>query len=438
MNTIRSLTRRRLLLGGLGLALGGGAIAATRAAPRLMNACHADLPDDPVLREWLDAAWNGVDASLVWDMHVHLAGTGDSGRGIEISDAMLSPLHPLEYAQRLFYLNAGCAHGEPGKVDDSYIARLRNLCAAAPDGFRLLLFAFDRAHDERGQPLPEQSGLYVPDAYARDVARSVPERFEWACSIHPLREDAVEALHAAARDGARAVKWLPPAMGIDPASPRCDAFYAALAGLGLPLVTHAGEEKAVHGPGRPEWASPLRLRRALEHGVRVIVAHCGSMGSDIDTDRGADGPRVPTFDLFARMMDERGHEDRLCGDISAITLINREPEIIRALVEREKWHGRLLFGSDYPLPGIVPLIPLGKLVRERLLDARAVPMLEQLRHHNPILFDFALKRQLVSRGRRFPAAVFETRRHFLRNDAMAFAGVRSGSSPRPFRGVSAS
>lgn len=411
--------RRRLLLGGAGLAvLAGGGFAAGR--PLLMNACHASLPDDPAVHALLQEAWEGLDPAKVWDMHVHLAGTGDSGGGIEISEKMQSPLRPWEYAQRLFYLNAGCAHGAPGQVDESYVARLQNLCADAPAGFRLLLFAFERAYDAAGRALPLEGSMYLPNDYARDVARREPSRFEWACSIHPLRADAVEALRAAAADGARAVKWLPPAMGIDPASPACDAFYATLAELGLPLITHVGEEMAVHGPGRPDWANPLRLRRALDHGVRVIAAHCGSLGSDIDTDRGRNGqpgPRVPTFDLFARLMDDTRYEGRLFSDISAITLINREPDVLRTLVERREWHDRLMFGSDYPLPGIVPLIPLAKLVRERLLGERAVPALDTLRHHNPILFDFALKRRLASRGRRFANTVFETRRHFDRSVA---------------------
>lgn len=410
--------RRRLLLGaGAGLALGTTAtLAPARAA--LMNACRASLPDDPALHALLAAAWDGIAADRVWDVHVHLAGTGDSGRGIEIADGLRSPLRPLEYAQRLFYLNAGCVHDAPGHIDDSYVARLENLCADAPAGFKLLLYAFDRGHDGDGRPLPGAGSLYVPDRYAREIAAQAPARFEWACSIHPWREDAVPALRAAAAAGARAVKWLPPAMGIDPASSRCDPFYVALAELGLPLITHVGEEKAVHGPGRPEWASPLRLRRALEHGVRVVVAHCGTLGTDIDTDHGGDrGPRVPTFDLFARLMDDTRHEGRLLADISAITLINRDPALIRTLVERREWHDRLLFGSDYPLPGVVPLIPLRRLARERLLDATLIPALDTLRHHNPILFDFVLKRSLASRGRRFAASVFETRRHFDRSPA---------------------
>ena len=36
--------------------------------------------------------------------------------------------------------------------------------------------------------------------------------------------------------------------------------------------------------------NPLRLRRALDAGVRVVVAHCASMGQDRDLDAGANGP----------------------------------------------------------------------------------------------------------------------------------------------------
>jgi len=67
------------------------------------------------------------------------------------------------------------------------------------------------------------------------------------CSIHPYRRDAVAALENAVAHGARAVKWLPSAMGIDPASPKCDAFYRSLAQLHVPLICHAGEEMAVDG-----------------------------------------------------------------------------------------------------------------------------------------------------------------------------------------------
>jgi mannonate dehydratase len=309
-------------------------------------------------------------------------------------------------------MNAGCAHDAPGRVDASYVERLHNLVNGLEPGAKLMLFAFDRFHDDSGRALPEASAFYVPNAYARDVARRSPQRFEWVASIHPYRGDAVEALALAAKDGARAVKWLPAAMGIDPASPRCDAFYAALARLGLPLITHAGEEKAVHGSNTQAYGNPLKLRRALDHGVRVVVAHCASLGEDVDLDQGEAGSVLPSFDLFARLMDESRYERLLHADISAVTQRNRAGEPLRVILERSEWHPRLLNGSDYPLPGILPLFLPAALAAERMLDAAAVPVLEEIRKHNPLLFDFVLKRHLVSRGRKFPASVFETKPFF--------------------------
>ena len=412
----RSPLRRRLLLGDVGgLALGG---AAWRfGQPWLVNPCRAALPADIADHDIIRAAWAGIDPAQVWDCHVHLAGVGDGGSGITISETMLSPLHPLEYLQRLFYLNAGCAHDAPGQVDQSYVARLHNLMDAMPAGCKLMLFAFDHAHDARGVAQPEQSAFYVPNAYAQQVVGALPERFEWVCSIHPYREDSVAALEAAVAGGARAVKWLPPAMGIDPASAQCDRFYAALARLDVPLISHAGEEKAVHGIGQPAWGNPLRLRRALDAGVRVVMAHCASIGEDVDLDRGENGPSVPSFDLFKRLMAAPEYAARLFADISAITLRNRDLTVLREIIEQERWHNRLLFGSDYPLPGILPLISPAQLAAENMLDAAAVPVLEAVRDHNPILFDLVLKRHLRSRGARLADRIFETRRFFDRRPA---------------------
>ncbi|WP_323001205.1 amidohydrolase family protein [Denitromonas sp.] len=410
------MSRRRWLVAGAGLA--AAAVAGGWFGRRLLvNPCQSDLPFDVPGHPLVRAAWDGIDPAMVWDCHAHLAGVGDGGSGITISETMLSPLHPLEYLQRLFYLNAGCAHDAPGQVDQSYVARLHNLMDAMPVGCKLMLFAFDQAHDAHGVAQPAQSAFHVPNAYAQQVARALPERFEWVCSIHPYREDSVEVLEAAVADGARAVKWLPPAMGIDPASPRCDAFYAALARLDIPLISHAGEEKAVHGIGQPEWGNPLRLRRALAAGVRVVMAHCASMGEDVDLDRGVDGPRVPSFELFARMMADPAHADHLFADISAITLRNRSLAVLRTIIEQVQWHPRLLWGTDYPLPGILPLISPAQLAAENMLVPAAVPLLEEIRLHNPILFDLVLKRLLRSRGQRLAPQIFETRRFFDRSAA---------------------
>ena len=402
---------------------GGGALIAPLLSgcrwpeQGFVNPCRPGaLPPDLAGHPLIRAAWSGLRPGDVWDCHVHLFGTGDTDTGIWINPDMHSLGSPRKVLQRRFYENAACVVRDQPRIDAQVVARLVELL----DGMResvpgpiagqpkAMLFAFDWFHDVHGRPDRGQTTFHVPDAYARRVARQHPRHFEWVASIHPYRPDAVDALEAAVARGARAVKWLPAAMGIDPAAPQCDAFYAAARRLSIPIISHAGEELAVDGDAHQRFGNPLRLRRALDAGVRVIVAHCASLGADVDLDRGENGPRVENFALFARMMEEPAYGKLLYGDISALPQSNRAA-ILGTLLERPHWHPRLLQGSDYPLPGVLPLYSVKLLVENGWLEASAAPVLMRLREHNALLFDFVLKRTLRSRGHAFADSVFATR-----------------------------
>ena len=403
---------RRVLLAGAAVALGGLAAAAWRLWPRegFWNPCRAALPPRLAAHPLVTEAWEGIDPAAMWDAHAHLVGTGDSGSGIYVNPRMESLLDPGQYGRRLFFLNAGCAHDAPGNVDRAYVERMRNLVDGLRPGAKLLLFAFERAYHENGDPDLERTTFHVPDGHARDIARGYPAYFEWAASIHPYRRDCVEQLEKAKREGARAVKWLPSAMGIDPAAPRCDLFYDKMRHINLPLISHAGEERAVLGREAHDFGNPLRLRRALDAGVRVVVAHCASLGQDRDLDRG--GSSVESFSLFERMMGESRYGERLFGDISAMTQVSRAGPNLARVIERTEWHARLLNGSDYPLPGVMPIFSVDYLVSLGLIAEKAAPVLKEIRLHNPLLFDFVLKRHLRSGGKALSARLFETRKFF--------------------------
>ena len=447
----------------LGPASAGGVRA---GGLRLFNPClDAVLPEPLASHEIVARAFDGIDPAKVIDAHVHLlgddrgvngtagrvgrtggetggTGAGDEGRGTGADDGtsggagrdddggdggggdggggdgawigeqMRSPLrNPFQYARYRFFLNASCVRRREEDAGAAFLDRLLACHRATAPGFRLMLLAFDQVHDADGQARPETSAFHVPNAHARAVAARYPDEIEWAASVHPYRTDAVQALDAAAAGGARAVKWLPNAMGIDPASPRCDRFYEALARHRLPLLTHGGEERAVRGAAAYDFGNPLRLRRALDHGVRVIVAHCASLGTGVDLDAGPDGPAVPNLDLFARLMDDPRYEPLLMGDISALTLANRFPVALGTVLERTEWYGRLLNGSDYPLPGAPALFDLDRMAEHGFLAADAVPVLEAIQDHNPLMFDFVLKRTVSRQGARFSPRVFETARH---------------------------
>jgi len=223
------MRRRGLLLRFAGLSMAG---AAYRYWPEdgFRNPCLLDpLPKNLRKHDLVHSAWEGIDPARVWDCHTHLIGTGDSGSGLWVNPQMQSLRNPIQWLQRSFYLNA----------------------------------------------------------YAASLAQAHPDRFEW---VDPYREDAVEALQDAKSNGARAVKWHPPAQGMDPASPLCDPFYQAATGLDMPLLVHAGPELAVHGGNMEDFGNPLRLRRPLEHGVRIMVAQCVPLGQGPDLDV---GPGLP-------------------------------------------------------------------------------------------------------------------------------------------------
>lgn len=377
---------------------------------KFFNPClESTLPADLANHDVVVSALTGIDSAQVWDMHVHLAGVGDTDSGIWLHPDSRNPLKLWRYIQFRFYLNSACPKsGIP--LDQGFIERLKTL--QWEKGIRFVLLAFDYTYDKYGKKLPEKTTFYIPNHYAARLHQQYPDVFEWLASIHPYRPDCVEALERAVANGTRGIKWLPPAMGIDPASPRCDRFYAALARFQLPLLCHGGEENAVGGAQMQDYGNPLKLRRALEHGVKVIVAHCASLGSSSDLDRGEHGPLRSNFKLFARLMDEPQYNGYLFGDISALPQINRVEPALAIVITRQDWHSRLLNGSDYPLPGVFPLFSLRQLTIKGFITRRQAKILAEIRCHNALLFDFVLKRHLQVNELHFSPAVFHTRNHF--------------------------
>jgi mannonate dehydratase len=381
--------------------------------PRALRA-SAPYKLGDVDQQYADEMLAGLKLDAIWDMHVHIVGLGAGGTGIYVHPEMTSGWHPMRSLQFDVYREIAGIQSEE-TADADYIRTLMQLHRLTNPAGKFLMMAFDYAVDEKGDEQPERSTFFVPNRYAAELAAAHTE-LEAIASIHPYRKDAVERLEEAAKAGAVAVKWLPNAMGMDPASPLCDEFYDAMERLNLPLISHAGHEYAVDGSAWQELGNPLRLRRALEHGVRVIVAHCASYGSSDDLDRGG---RAPSFDLFTRMFEEESWGDQLLGDFSVITALNRSGRPLRTILERRDWHRRLVHGSDWPLPAIGPAISLRQLKFNGYLDENALDRLSSIRNANPMLFDLLLKRALrndpTDPDSGLANAAFETRHWFDRS-----------------------
>jgi uncharacterized protein len=198
-----------------------------------------------------------------------------------------------------------------------------------------VVLAFDRVYTRDGQADEAATQLYVTNDYVAELAARYPE-VRFGASIHPYRRDAVAEVERCVRAGAVLCKWLPITQRFDPSDPRCVPMYEALAHFGLPLLSHTGWEHVLPRLDRTV-AAPARLVPALERGVTVIAAHCGT----------GRVPREGSY-LSQFMRLAREHE-RLYGDTAAMSLPNRWGAYDTLLAD-DVVRAKLVHGSDWPVP----------------------------------------------------------------------------------------
>jgi len=351
-------------------------------------------------------AFEGLDPSKpIVDVHVHAIGIGQGDSGCRINPTMLDPRYPLKRYTSTLYLRASGVKGFD-RFDEDYMERLVALAQGFGRPVKLHVLAMDQFHNPDGTINPERTEFFVPNDYVVRLAERHPDVFVPVISVHPARPDALAELDRWGAKGVRWVKWLPNAQGIDPADPRWDPFYRRMRDLGMILLSHTGEEQAVSAKGAQELGNPLRLRRPLDLGVTVVMAHCASLGWNEDLDH--PGRKVRSFDLFLRLMGEEAYRGRLYGDLSAVTQINRPPRQIWELLQRKELQGRLLQGSDYPLPGVDLVIWTSQFKGLNMISARERQALNEIFEVNPLLFDFVLKRLIrdPKTGRTFDPELF--------------------------------
>ncbi len=353
-------------------------------------------------------AFEDVDAQRLVDHHVHIAGLGTNGSHTFVNAKMRTWKHPFHRLKFKVYMSSAGANDEQ-HADDQVIQRLAALAGSIANHGKHRLLAFDKHYRPDGSVDLDKTEFYVPNDYVFKLAEQYPDLFVPNISVNPYRPDALSELERWARRGARVVKWLPNAMGINPSDPCCDPFYQKMKELDLILLSHGGEEKAVEAEEDQKLGNPLLLRRALDHGVKVIVAHCAGLGFNEDLDSRERKP-VHNFELFMRLMDEKRYEGLVFGEISAMTQFNRIGKPLSTILSRADLHERSVNGSDYPLPAVNVLIRTRPLVKHGYITADEGASLREIYDYNPLLFDFVLKRTLRLPGtnKRFPVSVFLT------------------------------
>lgn len=231
-----------------------------------------------------------------------------------------------------------------------------------------VVLAFDAVYDRDGRRDDERTHLYVSNDYVIDLARRHPKVL-FGASVHPYRKDAVAEIERCVAAGAVLLKWLPIVQDFDPSDERCFPVYEALAHHKLPLLSHTGGEKSLPNLN-PHVADPQLLTSALQRGVTVIAAHCGTRSAPSETDF------LPSFVRLAR------EYENCFGDTAALSFPTRS-YAYETILNDPTLRSKLVHGSDWPIPAFPPVSQLAwsdafRLMREKNWLRRDVLIKERL------------------------------------------------------------
>jgi predicted TIM-barrel fold metal-dependent hydrolase len=170
------------------------------------------------------------------------------------------------------------------------------------------------------------------------------KKFYLGASVSPNRKNWEDELNIVFNmTDAVLIKWLPSAQHISVNDTKHIEFFQALADNNMPLLTHVGPEYSFPEGRRKKHLDKFQdLELPLDHGVKVIGAHCSSPVFPI-----CDRNDTWRFYDFVEQANQGG-EMKLWADDSALTIWTRMGIIGKIAKNFDPKY--LVHGSDFPLP----------------------------------------------------------------------------------------
>jgi uncharacterized protein len=354
--------------------------------------------------DMIESATQDIPDGRLMDFHTHVFGTDTNKTGNWVNPSALSLRHPVDFFKAKVFLNASGVK-DLRQADHQYLENFMKLIRGFPKEGKFLILALDLCYGKDGEMNLGDTKIHVSNDYVFKLSNQYPDVFVPCISVHPYRKDALEEVDKWARHGVKVIKWMPGAMGMDASDKGCEPFYEKMMEHDMILLTHTGREDTMPVAKFQPLNNPLLFRKPLDMGVKIIMAHCGSLGTNKDLDNEG---TTKNEKLFYRLMEEEKYEGLLYGDISALAMTTRSGKVLERALRYTHLHQRLINGSDYPLPAVNSVISINKLTSSGFLEKSDKKPLREIYSKNPLLFDFVLKRRLQhpENKNRFPASIF--------------------------------
>lgn len=267
---------------------------------------------------------------MIIDTHTHIFCWGENPE-----QGYLSPTTRRSWLTRLIVRLTGLNQIPGATISEKIRNRLVNHLDASQLDFAVVL-AQDAVYRENGSRDDMATHFYVSNDYVLQLAQQSSKVIP-ACSINPIRRDALQELERCRRLGCRIVKVHTAIQGVDPSRADFEPFYRLAADLGVVLMFHTGYEHSCTVVSQ-KYTDPRKLQRVLDFGRPVIAAHCGTCAF------------FDREDYYPHFVDMMHRHDNLYGDTAVMASLIRWNALNRLSRESESVRSRILHGSDYPLP----------------------------------------------------------------------------------------
>lgn len=212
---------------------------------------------------------------------------------------------------------------------------------------KTVIFGVDAKVDEKGRELHRDPTVCATNEEVWELHTRAPDLIIPFMSVNPLRPDAIERVERYAETGFKGMKFLQNYWNVDTREKRFRPFFEKLAELKLPIIVHIGSESSVHSHRACERLE--MLEGPLEAGVTTIAAHMGLEYSPLRLLKAFSKNPEHFGDNYHRLLKMLETHDNLYADISAI-LTPVRAKALPHLARQERIHGKLLFGTDFPVP----------------------------------------------------------------------------------------
>ena len=272
----------------------------------------------------------GPNTNYSVDAHTHIFCWGETP-----TEGFLSKRTQKSMIARLLLRLVGI-HKEAGETISQKICNrlFRDLETTQLD--YVVLFAQDAIYRDGRDIDFERTHFYVSNDYVLELAKR-SEKIIPCASINPMRTDAIQELDRVRSAGCRLVKIHTAIQGVSPDEPAFEEFYKHAAAIGITLIFHTGYEHSCKVVSQ-KFTDPKKLSRALDQGGNIIAAHCVTC---------AFWDREDYYPHFVEMMNRY---DNLYGDTAVMAGSVRRNACGKLAAEEESITGRIIHGSDYPIP----------------------------------------------------------------------------------------